>query len=80
MRGVDLVIVRELIGGIYFGEKCESEQVDGTERAWDMENYSVPEVERIARLAFETARLRRGKLPRWTRRTCLRPRASGGAR
>ena len=58
--GVDLVIVRELIGGIYFGEKCESEQVDGAERAWDMENYSVPEVERIARLAFETARLRRG--------------------
>ena len=62
VRGVDLVIVRELIGGIYFGEKCESEQVDGTERAWDMENYSVPEVERIARLAFETARLRRGKV------------------
>ena len=62
VRGVDLVIVRELIGGIYFGEKCESEQVDGAERAWDMENYSVPEVERIARLAFETARLRRGKV------------------
>ena len=60
VRGVDLVIVRELIGGIYFGEKCESEQVDGAERAWDMENYSVPEVERITRRAFETARLRRG--------------------
>jgi len=60
VRGVDLVIVRELIGGIYFGEKCESEQYDGAERAWDMESYSVPEVERIARLAFETARLRRG--------------------
>ncbi len=62
VRGVDLVIVRELIGGIYFGEKCESEHVDGAERAWDMENYSVPEVERIARLAFETARLRRSKV------------------
>ena len=59
VRGVDLVIVRELIGGIYFGE---SEHVDGVERAWDMENYSVPEVERIARLAFETARLRRSKV------------------
>ena len=59
VRGVDLVIVRELIGGIYFGEKCESEQVDGAERAWDMENYSVPEVERIARLAFASA-ARRG--------------------
>ncbi|MBQ1890134.1 3-isopropylmalate dehydrogenase [Selenomonas caprae] len=62
VRGVDLVIVRELVGGIYFGEKCESEQHDGTERAWDLENYSVPEVERIAKLAFATAKLRRGKV------------------
>ncbi len=62
VRGVDLVIVRELIGGIYFGEKCESEQHNGAERAWDLENYSVPEVERIAKLAFETAKLRRGKV------------------
>lgn len=62
VRGVDLVIVRELVGGIYFGEKCESEQHDGVERAWDLENYSVPEVERIAKLAFTTAKLRRGKV------------------
>lgn len=62
VRGVDLVIVRELVGGIYFGEKCESEQHDGAERAWDLENYSVPEVERIAKLAFATAKLRRGKV------------------
>ena len=62
VRGADLVIVRELIGGIYFGEKCESEQHNGAERAWDLENYSVPEVERIAKLAFETAKLRRGKV------------------
>lgn len=62
VQGVDLVIVRELIGGIYFGDKCESEQHNGAERAWDLENYSVPEVERIAKLAFETARLRRGKV------------------
>ena len=48
-KGVDLVIVRELIGGIYFGDKCESEQYKGSERAWDLENYSVPEVERIDR-------------------------------
>ncbi|MBQ9480122.1 MAG: 3-isopropylmalate dehydrogenase [Selenomonadaceae bacterium] len=60
--GVDLVIVRELVGGIYFGERCESEINDGVERAWDLENYSVPEVERITKLAFETARLRRSKL------------------
>lgn len=62
VKGVDLVIVRELIGGIYFGERCESEMKDGAERAWDLENYSVPEVDRIARLAFETARIRRGKV------------------
>ena len=62
VSGADLVIVRELVGGIYFGERCESETKNGVERAWDMENYSVPEVERIAKLAFETARLRRGKL------------------
>ena len=34
----------------------------GAERAWDLENYSVPEVDRIAKLAFETAKLRRGKV------------------
>ena len=62
VKGGDLVIVRELIGGIYFGEKCESEMKDGAERAWDLENYSVPEVERIGKLAFETAKLRRGKV------------------
>lgn len=60
VRGIDIVIVRELIGGIYFGEKCESEQKDGVERAWDLENYSVPEVERIVQLAMETAKKRRG--------------------
>ena len=62
VSGADLVIVRELVGGIYFGERCESETKNGVERAWDLENYSVPEVTRIAKLAFETARLRRGKL------------------
>lgn len=60
--GSDLLIVRELVGGIYFGDRCESEIYNGVERAWDTENYSVPEVERIAKLAFETAKIRRGKL------------------
>lgn len=62
VSGTDIVIVRELIGGIYFGEKCESEIVDGAERAWDLENYSVPEVDRIVRLACETAQKRSGKV------------------
>ena len=61
-QGVDLVIVRELVGGIYFGDRCESEQYHGVERAWDLENYSVPEVERIAKLAFATAKFRRGQV------------------
>jgi len=62
VKGIDLVIVRELIGGIYFGDRCESEEYNGAERAWDRENYSAPEVERIAHLAFKTARQRRGKV------------------
>jgi 3-isopropylmalate dehydrogenase len=62
VKGIDIVIVRELIGGVYFGEKCESELKDGVERAWDLENYSVPEVERIVKLAMETAEKRKGKV------------------
>ncbi len=62
IRGTDILIVRELIGGIYFGEKCESEKYNGTERAWDLENYSIPEVERIVTLAMESARKRKGRV------------------
>ena len=62
VAGSDILIVRELIGGIYFGKRCESEILDGVEQAWDTEIYSVPEIERIARLAFESARKRRKKL------------------
>ncbi len=62
VKGADLLIVRELVGGIYFGDRCESEIHNGVERAWDLENYSVPEVERITKLAFETAKIRAGKV------------------
>lgn len=62
VTGTDILIVRELIGGIYFGDRCESEIHDGVERAWDLENYSVPEVERITRFAMTAARKRRGKV------------------
>lgn len=61
-KGTDLLIVRELIGGIYFGDKCESEIRNGAKRAWDLENYSVPEVDRITRFAMEAARKRHGKV------------------
>ena len=62
VEGCDLLIVRELVGGIYFGKRCESEFIDGIEQAWDTEIYSVPEIERITKLAFETAKIRRGKV------------------
>ena len=61
-QNADALIVRELIGGIYFGDRCESEIHDGVERAWDLENYSVPEVERISRFAFKAAQGRRKKV------------------
>lgn len=56
--GFDLMMVRELTGGIYFGERGRREGQYGPE-AYDTEAYSVMEVERIARVAFETARKRR---------------------
>ncbi len=57
-RGFDLVIVRELTGGIYFGERGRREGANGPE-AYDTECYSVMEIERIAKVAFETAMKRR---------------------
>ena len=60
-QGFDIMIVRELTGGIYFGERGMREGKYG-EEAYDTESYSRMEIERIARVAFETARKRRGKL------------------
>src|ERR671929_160771 len=51
--GTDLVVVRELTGGIYFGEKTRTDA-----RATDLNVYTVPEIERIARSAFRAARRR----------------------
>ena len=59
--GFDIMIVRELTGGIYFGERGMREGKYG-EEAYDTECYSRMEIERIARVAFEAARKRRGKL------------------
>jgi len=58
ISGVDILLVRELSGGIYFGEKSESAMVNGIEQASDVEVYSVPEVNRIMHLALQAARLR----------------------
>ena len=59
--GLDIMIVRELTGGIYFGERGRRE-VDGNPAAYDTEMYSVPEIERIARTAFNMAMKRNKKL------------------
>ncbi len=60
-NGIDLLIVRELTGGVYFGDR-ETKSVNGELVAVDIMPYSEHEIERIGRVAFETARKRRGKL------------------
>lgn len=56
--GTDLLIVRELTGGIYFGQPRERTETE----AYDTMRYSVTEIERIARVAFEWAQKRNGRL------------------
>ena len=60
-QGFDLLIVRELTGGIYFGDRGYREGRYGNE-AYDTEAYSVLEIERIARVAFDAARKRNKKV------------------
>ena len=62
LTGVDLLVVRELTGGIYFGEKGLEQLPGGGERARDLCTYDTEEVARIVRMAGELARGRRGKL------------------
>ena len=60
-NGIDLLIVRELTGGVYFGKRFTGEE-DGEIAAHDDMTYRESEIRRIGKVAFETARLRRGKL------------------
>jgi 3-isopropylmalate dehydrogenase len=62
LAGVDLVFVRELTGGIYFGQPRRREKFDGGERAIDTLEYTDAEVRRVVRLAFRLAAERRGKV------------------
>jgi len=62
VRGLDLVVVRELTGGIYFGKPKGQRNEGGVESAVDTMVYTAPEIERIARTAFELARGRRKHL------------------
>ena len=60
-KGVDFVVVRELTGGIYFGER-KTEVINNVEVAYDVEKYDENEIRRIGKKAFETARIRNKKL------------------
>lgn len=60
-KGIDFIIVRELIGGIYFGEHTTAEE-NSEKKAVDVLSYTESEIERIGRIGFETARKRNKKL------------------
>ncbi|MDO8963142.1 MAG: 3-isopropylmalate dehydrogenase [Coriobacteriia bacterium] len=69
LEGVDMLIVRELTGGLYFGDRARETGVEGAatgggpgRRAYDTLDYREYEIERIARVAFEAARTRRSTL------------------
>ncbi len=62
LEGVDMLIVRELTGGLYFGDRSESSGLPGARAASDTLPYSEPEVARVAHLAFDLARGRRKRV------------------
>ena len=61
-RAIDLLIVRELNGDVYFGEKGTRTLDDGRRQGWDMMSYAEDEVRRIAHVAFRAAQGRKGRL------------------
>jgi 3-isopropylmalate dehydrogenase len=63
VRGLDIMIVREATGGIYFGEPRGIETLpDGQQRGFNTESYSTHEIERVARVAFDLARKRQNRV------------------
>jgi 3-isopropylmalate dehydrogenase len=63
IRGLDLMIVRESTGGIYFGTPRGIETLpNGEQRGYDTESYTTGEIERVARVGFELARKRKNRL------------------
>ncbi len=63
VAGLDILILRELTGGIYFAEPRGIEDLpDGTRKGFDTNLYTTPEIERIGRVAMDLARKRRGKV------------------
>jgi 3-isopropylmalate dehydrogenase len=73
VEGLDMLIVRELTGGIYFGEpKMITDLGNGQKRAIDTQVYDTYEIERIARVAFELARARRRKVSSAEKRNVMK--------
>ncbi len=73
VEGLDLLIVRELTGGVYFGEpKTITDLGNGQKRAIDTQVYDTYEIERIARVAFELARARRKKVSSAEKRNVMK--------
>jgi 3-isopropylmalate dehydrogenase len=71
--GLDILIIRELTGGVYFGEPKEIVTLEsGEERGVDTQVYTTGEIERIARVAFELARKRRGKVTSTEKRNVMK--------
>src|SRR5499425_1084393 len=71
--GLDIIILRELTGGVYFGEpKTITDLGNGQKRAVDTQVYDTYEIERIARVAFELARKRRNKVTSMEKRNVLK--------
>ena len=61
-KGLDLIVVRELTGGIYFGKPAGTEVRDGTRTGWNTMIYNEDEIARIAHVAFQAAQKRRNKV------------------
>jgi 3-isopropylmalate dehydrogenase len=73
VEGLDIMIVRELTGGVYFGEpKTITDLGNGQKRAVDTQVYDTYEIERIARVAFDLARVRRNKLTSMEKRNVMK--------
>ena len=62
VKGADILFVRELLGGLYFGEPRGIDASNGTSSAFNTMRYSAGEIERVARVAFEAAQKRRRKV------------------
>ncbi len=73
IEGLDILILRELTGGVYFGEPKEIVTLEnGDKRAVDTQVYTTPEIARLARVGFELARTRSGKVTSMEKRNVMR--------